>query len=209
MQYQEEDLIREFEFEHKRTESYFDRMYRVLQFTFAAVIAIVIAAFQVESVEVKNVENYGAILLMLILPACTYVFGPMYAFNAYALAVGGARAEAIHEKIYEIKYGAIKDSDKSENQDNVDKVVRRYVLNDRHLSLLTYGVALGCFFIVPFFSILIGWTLFDSHAVWIHWVALVCLAVYLIIMFFILAGIIKTHFLTTKIQKKANLLLKK
>ena len=126
MQYGKNDLIREFEFEHARCQHYFELMYKVIQFTFAAIIAVVVVVFQGNS----N-EQYGALLLMLVLPVCIYVFGALYAFNAYALAVGGDRAEAIHEKIYENERETfLKEHDNMEDSlESFDKIFQSYVIS--------------------------------------------------------------------------------
>lgn len=202
MQYGKNDLIREFEFEHARCQHYFELMYKVIQFTFAAIIAVVVVVFQGNS----N-EQYGALLLMLVLPVCIYVFGALYAFNAYALAVGGDRAEAIHEKIYENERETfLKEHDNMEDSlESFDKIFQSYVINSRYRSLVAYGVALGCFIVAPAFSIILGHTLFSPYAKWVVFISYFGLAVYLIIMWYIIIGIVKNHFKSSNSQEEAKL----
>ena len=127
------DLIWVFEFEHGLTKNYFDLMYRSLQFTFAAIIAILVVAFQ------KDIESGAAsLLLTLVLPVCTYVFGVLYAFTAYALAVSGKRAEIVRSHIFlnESSFTLMH----KYNDEALIKVLFTYVGNKRTISLISYGV---------------------------------------------------------------------
>ena len=56
-------------------------MYKTLEFSFVAIVALAVCAFSV--MIMKSCKN---IVLYLVLPISLYVFGIMYAYNAYALA---------------------------------------------------------------------------------------------------------------------------
>lgn len=94
-----DDLIREFDFEYKREQSYFDYMYRSIQFSFVAVVTVFIAASQLYEPSDQKDPIFCYVLLSYVLPACIYVFGTMYVFNAYGLAVCGNRAAKLHKLI--------------------------------------------------------------------------------------------------------------
>lgn len=68
--YDKTDLIREFEFEHNRCQSYFELMYKTLQFSFAAIVALLVFALGKE-----NYQGNSIMIFQLILPICIYVFG--------------------------------------------------------------------------------------------------------------------------------------
>lgn len=63
----QKDLERMLNLEHTRGENYFDRMYRVLQFTFAALIAIAVFSFGKESPALSKM-----LMLKFVIPAFIY-----------------------------------------------------------------------------------------------------------------------------------------
>lgn len=95
MCFNKDDLIREFQLEQDRSNCYFNLMYKTLQFTFLAVASFIVCAFSLYKEQV--IIN---LIFSLIIPICCYVFGIMYAYNAYALTVSGKRAEILHSNIY-------------------------------------------------------------------------------------------------------------
>ena len=88
-------LKNSFDLEHSRCENYFDRMYRTIQFTFVALIAIAVFTFS------NDLSNWSiALMLSFVLPAVIYVFGIMFSYNAYALAIYGKRASVILQSMF-------------------------------------------------------------------------------------------------------------
>ena len=109
-------LLKEFEFEDSRCKYYYDLMYKVIQFTFVAVVALAVCAFA------KDTEQSDkCMILSLILPICIYIFGIMYAYNAYALSICGKRAELLHRKMIE-EYFNDEDPEQSHN------ILTKYVI---------------------------------------------------------------------------------
>lgn len=188
------DLIWAFEFEHGLTKNYFDLMYRSLQFTFAAIIAVLVVAYQ------KDIESGAASLfLTLVLPVCTYVFGVLYAFNAYALAVSGKRAEIVRIHIFPNKSSFTLMH--KYNDEALIKVLFTYVGNKRTISLISYGVALGCFLLAPLTSIILGCTLFIPYSTILGILSITGLITYYLMMSVIIVGISKNYFQTDTIQE--------
>lgn len=189
-----EDLIWVFEFEHGRTKTYFDLMYRSLQFTFAAAIAVLVMAFGAE-IE----EEAASLLLTLILPVCIYIFGMLYAFNAYSLAVCGKRAEIIRNHIFD---SAESESDPTDESAAVKKILVTYVGNNRWVSLISYGVALGCFIVAPIVSFVLGCTIFRPYNGFVKLLSVVGLILYMGLMTVMVVAIGINYHQSRKIQEK-------
>lgn len=190
-----EDLIWVFEFEHGRTQTYFDLMYRSLQFTFAAAIAVIVVAFRTD-IEI----GAASLLLTLILPVCIYIFGMLYALNAYSLAVCGKRAEIIRGQIF---CDTINQSSDNVPED-VKEILVTYVGNKRFISLISYGVALGCFIVAPIVSLILGFTLFSPYNSWIKIVSICGLGLYIILMTIVIVAIAKNYDPFQTIQKRVQ-----
>lgn len=195
MNISKDDLIREFEFENNRCMFYLDFMYKILQFTFTADIALLTIAF---SEKILSGSDVASIFLELILPICTFVFGIMYAFNAYVLAVCGERAEMLHLKIYScFTAGGEMSGDEKSLYDNLC----RYVIADRKVSLISYGVPLGFYLVIPWASCYLGWRHFTPYDDLLLKISpVLCLIVYYILMAAIIIAIAKKHFSVNKIQ---------
>ncbi len=133
-------LTDELRYEKERTSSYLSYMYRTVQFTFAALIAIVVAALQVFNNEYSDIQTSIIIKLLFsyVLPACIYVFGTMYAFNAYALSACGKREDRLHRLICDIR-----------DLESCDPMIPRLIMTKRSVSLLSYGVTLGFYLVIP------------------------------------------------------------
>ena len=191
-----EDLIREFQFEHERCNNYFDLMYRALNFTFIAIISLVVFSFKNFNNNANN--TYQLILLELGIPACIYVFGILYAYNAYALAVCGERAEIIHEAIYKSSNTELKLTEDEKN------IVVKYVVTNRLVTMLAYGVPLGFFLVSPLTCCIIGWIseyFSKTSNVILIVLSAMCITIYFFLMAFIIYAISKKHFNIFKIQK--------
>ena len=148
MPYDKNDLIREFELEHERCQSYFSLMYKTLEFSFVAIVALAVCAFSV-----NDNEELQNIVLCLVLPISLYVFGIMYAYNAYALAVYGKRAHIIHCQIYDPLLG---NRDTTNLHSELIDILPIYVATNRKTTLIAYGVPLGFFLTMPLASVFVG-----------------------------------------------------
>lgn len=150
--YNKQDAIREFELAQKECKSYFDYMYKILQFSFAAIIAIIAAASQLFDADSPNIENIKAIILSYILPISTYIFGVMYAYNAYALTVCGKQAEKLHNEIYTFNH-VEQESDFANNTvtKNVEGFprIKKYIVTDRKITFFAYGLQLMFYIAFP------------------------------------------------------------
>ena len=139
------DLIREFEFEHNRCQSYFDLMYRILEFSFAAIAAIVVLGFGMCDAQQKIPQQYISLIFSYVLPVCLYVFGVMYTYNVYAMIICGARAAIIHKEIYS-----------TTELNSLKTTMSEYIISNKLVSALSYGVALCFYLAVPLASIIIS-----------------------------------------------------
>lgn len=187
--YDKTDLIREFEFEHNRCQSYFELMYKTLQFSFAAIVALLVFALGKE-----NYQGNSIMIFQLILPICIYVFGIMYAYNAYALAVCGERAEILHSHIYASGQNIL--------TGEMGRILKIYVATDRKVTLLSYGVSLGFYLVIPIASCILG--LYKNNYVIDLYTILsfVFLIIYHVLMAIVIKAISKKHFRINEIQNE-------
>lgn len=200
MKIEKTDLIRELKSENSRCSQYTTHMYQVLQFTFLAIIALAVCGFS------KDVTADGfKVIFRLVLPICLYIFGIMYAFNAYALVNCGKREELLHSAL-------ITNQEKTNNSEmifldkNTSSLIIRNVVVDRWVSMISYGVPLGFYLVLPPASVKIGYVM---HKVptdlpfFIIKVLPICgLIIYYIFMFIIIYKICRGHFNINKIQDK-------
>lgn len=181
-----EDLIREFEFEHSRCQSYFDLMYRILEFSFAAIAAIVVLGFGLLENFDKGITNYHvALIFSYVLPICIYVFGTMYLYNIYAMIICGARARKIHKEIYSAgELGELK------------PIISEYIISNKLVSVLAYGVSLGFYLAVPLASIIISNKFFSvtENIFYYNTLPFILLAIYYAIILVIIVQIIISYF---------------
>ena len=192
MPYDKNDLIREFELEHERCQSYFSLMYKTLEFSFVAIVALAACAFSV-----NDNEELQNIVLCLVLPISLYVFGIMYAYNAYALAVCGKRAHIIHCQIYDPLLG---NRDTTNLNSELIDILPIYVATNRKTTLFAYGVPLGFFLTMPLASVFVGKSYFKGYPnLFLEISPYICLVLYYILMSIIIAGIFKSFFLTKTI----------
>ena len=143
--FKQEDILRELELADRNCQRYFDRMYKILEFTFAAIIAIVSVGFGFYTKD--KVDDFVSYLFLYVIPVCMYVFGVLYLYNGYALSVYGLSAEILHSKIYETK---------GSRQKEFDKCMRNYVLTLPSLTVLSYGLTVVFFVLFPRASIWFG-----------------------------------------------------
>ena len=185
---------REFDFEHARCQGYIDCLYKTLEFTFAALIATVGIGFGFSSENSPN--DFGVAVFSYVLPISIYVFGVMYAYNSYALAICGKRAEELHGRMYQLNGYDTK----------FINTVNKYVLANRTFTMLAYGVPLGFYLTIPIVSILYSIVKFsDNCSVFMAIVIpLLALVLYLLIMSVLIIHIINPHFSISTIQRKNN-----
>lgn len=183
-----DDLIRDLELENNRTKTYFDLMYKILQFTFVAIIALLAIIFN-SNINIFNLR----ILLQYILPICMYVFGMMYIYNAYALAISGERAEILQFLIYE----DIDDKNKFKS------IVSKYICTNRKITLISYGVPLGFYILMPFASCLFATIKTESFkCLFFNILPWIFCGIYYALMGVLIAAISNKHFIVDKIQSQ-------
>ncbi len=198
MTIQKKDLVRELQAENSRCAMYMGFMYQVLQFTFLAIIALAVCAFTVD------VTNDGfKVIFRLVLPICFYIFGVMYAFNAYALANCGIREEKIHSILFNAIDDEIDDAIAVDNDTYL--IIAKNVATDRWVTLISYGVPLGFYLVLPPASVYIGYVMntvkTNLPTFIIEMLPIVGLVVYYILMSVIIYKISKSHFGINEIQK--------
>lgn len=202
MELQKKDLIRELEAENKRCAMYMGFMYQVLQFTFVAIIALAVCAFGTE------IEPSGTIIVFkLVLPICFYIFGVMYAFNAYALSKCGVREELIHSTIFGSNNNACQDAEESifVSKDTYFLIAKNVATN-RVVTLISYGVPLGFYLALPCASIYLGFLMGDPKIILPNFVfnilPIIGLIIYYVLMMVIIFNLVRPHFGINKIQKE-------
>ena len=187
------ELFEEFIFEDKRADGYFDRMYRIFQFTFALLVSLLVFALGL-----NLPDEYRNVTLQYILPISLYVFGIMYAYNAYALAMCGKRAEILHQAIY-------KDTNLDIFDDDLKTQLSNYVITDRKVTMISYGLALGFYYTIPILSVFVGmhFTYMYEHILY-KILPYVFYGIYFILESIVVANIINPHWSIPKIQKKTQ-----
>ena len=95
------ELKHEFDLEVNRCQSYFELMYKTFNFSFAAIVALVgfVCSLYGIDTQPEYKDFLVGVILYFAIPACLYVFGIMYTYNAYSLAVCGKRAERLHNEL--------------------------------------------------------------------------------------------------------------
>lgn len=192
--YNKEDLIREFNIAKESCDSYFDYLYKVLQFSIAAIIAIIVAAAQLfgnDASGIENIDDIRAIILSYILPICTYIFGVMYAYNAYALTVCGKHAEQLHNKIYEFK--SVGENKAISNCPDIKK----YIVTNRSVTIFPYGLQLAFYMGFPVASNVFSIILCKdtSNFFFYRILPFIFTGIYLAIIFLIIIKIAKDFFI--------------
>ncbi len=186
------DIIREFEIAQNGCRSYFDYMYKTSQFSFAALIAIVVMTTQlINKTDAGYANAVLKIVLVYVLPIFTYIFGIMYTYNAYGLAVCGKRAEIMHRKIYEMGFEA------DINDGGFSDELIKYVSTDRRVTLIGYGVQLTFYFLFPFSSIVVSnyFCIVTGHKFFFSILPYIFYIVYFAMMSLIVVMIAKNFFL--------------
>lgn len=199
--YTREDVIREFELANNACQSYFNYMYKVLQFSFASIIAIIVAASQLFNVNDPNIEYIKAIVLSYILPITTYIFGVMYAYNAYALTVCGKRAELLHREIYTFE------RKENTNEQNIEyrdvkqfQQITTHITTDRKITFWSYGLQLMFYLCFPLSSNIFSLILSNPEKYHFFYKILpfIMTALYIGILIRIIWGIVKDFFVDKK-----------
>lgn len=187
-----EDIIREFDLEAQRSDNYFSLMYKIIQFTFVAVAATL--GFAISLIGDANKTKGLCFIGTYAIPLIIYVFGTMYAYNAYAIAISGKRAQKLHDLIY--KNGS------------ADIIVKEYILSNKGLVIISYGVTLAFYIFIPLFSISIINYLYKNEVnsnSFLFTIIPVCFLIcYYVIMAIEISAIIKNtrHFNNHKIKPK-------
>ena len=181
----------EFDLETKRAQSYFDLMYKTLNFAFAALTALIALTGALFNKSAQNTIQLKMLAFSYAIPISMFVFGIMYAYNAYALAVCGRRAEKIHYLLHLDKKYEIYEED-----------IKKYVVADRKANLLAYGVPLGFFITVPLASHIIGCIILRTpmNSFFGYWCPYIFIGIYYILLFIIIIAIAK-NFSIKNIQK--------
>ena len=142
-----DDILRKYNIARENCKQYFERMYKILEFSLGLMVAVigidsgVLVGNRSEVLE----EN---LIFLYILPICLFVLGMLYTYNAYSLAVYGNEAETLNKKYYEgCEFG-----EKAQIT-----FVNRYIKTDSSCAFAAYGVCLIFYFAMPLFSILIAW----------------------------------------------------
>lgn len=183
----------EFEMADKNCQRYFDRMYRTLEFSFAAIVAIVGIGFTL--FEKSMVDIPGFFLFAYVLPVCLYVFGMTYIYNAYALAVYGKTAEVLHHRLYLQKDNLLRNS-----SNTYDQIMKKYVMTHPRYTKIAYGVCVAFFVILPGASIGFGWGIFGSNVCcFFKSLAVALCVIYKVLSIILICAIIKEHNETQKL----------
>lgn len=183
-------LIQEFKFEDERCKYYFSLMYKVIQFTFVAIVALIVCALE------NNINDTTKnLILSLVLPICIYVFGTMYLYNVYALSVCGKRAELIHKQIFNNR------ELKEIESDELRELLAKYVIGDRKLSMLYNGVCLGFYITIPIGSYILSMEFPKFGGAFFQIAPIVCMILFYGLILFIMPTLIKEFRATNKIQK--------
>lgn len=192
-QYSSDDIKRELDASLASEKNYFELMYQTLQFSFAAIIAVAGFAFAFFD-ENANAMNYCSLLFSYVLPGCLYVFGIMYAYNAYALAICGKKSEILHRKLY---------ATKKSNDTEFESMMKKHVISNRWVTLFAYGVPLGCFIVVPIASISFSCVIYTmtESLFFYHYLPVFILWLYLALILIIIVAIAQNHFVINKLQK--------
>ena len=179
--------------ETKRAQSYFDLMYRIMNFAFAALTAFIALTGALFNIE-KNTDQLKILAFSYFIPVSMSVFGIMFAYNAYALAVCGRRAEKIHFLLHLNEEYPIFEND-----------IKKWVVADRKINLLSYGVPLGFFIVVPLASHIVWCRILKTAccSFWEYWFPYICIGIYYIILILIIISIIKS-FRVRDIQNNQN-----
>ena len=120
----------------------------------------------------------------------------MYAYNAYLLAILGKKAEILHYRLYKCKRS---------HDHNLNSAMKKYVISNRFVTLLAYGVPLGCFLAIPFASISFSCVIYCIESnikslFYYHILPVIILWIYYSLMFIMIVAITKDYFVIKKIQ---------
>ena len=191
------ELKHEFDLEVNRCQSYFELMYKTFNFSFAAIVALVgfVCSLYGIDTQPEYKDFLVGVILYFAIPACLYVFGIMYTYNAYSLAVCGKRAERLHNELYKnAKY-----KDKKFFRD----VIKKYIITNRKITLISYGVPLGFYMGAPMASCYIGYNLYNTNERF-GWgfliCSIICIIVYLVLIWLVILEIKKDF----SVYKKTN-----
>ena len=192
-----DEIKRELDETNTSEKKYFDLMYQTLQFTFGSIIAVAGFGFGFFT-ETEVSLQYCSLLFSYVLPACLYIFGIMYAYNAYCLALLGRKSEILHKRLY---------LNKKSDDLEVNDMMKRYVISSRYVTLLAYGVPLGCYLAIPYASVYFSRFIFaidkNSPGFYLYHIIPGCILIlYTILMLVMICAIAKHHFIINRIQKK-------
>ena len=149
-----EDVRSEYDVARDNCKLYFERMYKILEFSMAVIIAIVgIDAVSPGSSYAYNTFEY--IVFLHILPGCLYVLGLLYAYNAYSLTVYGNEAHTLKKRLYEKNdYGTAE----------LNSIMINYIKTKPFKALISYGGCLVFYIVVPRLSIMFACWRFSINA---------------------------------------------
>ena len=141
-----EDVRKEYDVARENCRLYFERMYKILEFSIGIIVAAIgIDAGLLGGIKVTN--SAGSFIFLYVLPICLCILGLLYAYNAYSLSVDGNEAAALRKRLYENKeYGT----------NALNSVMRNYIKTGAGHTIIGYGSCLLFYMFVPFFCIQFG-----------------------------------------------------
>ena len=139
------DIRCEYDVARENCKLYFERMYKILEFSLGVMIAVIGIDVGVLGGS-QSTDSFGHIIFLYILPVCLFILGLLYTYNAYSLAVYGNEAQALRKELYS------KTSGKSE----IDGIMREYIKTNPRYTKKCYGVCLVFYIVAPLVSVIYG-----------------------------------------------------
>ena len=124
---------------------YFERMYKILEFTLGVMIAVIGIDVGVLGGS-QATDSFGHIISLYVLPVCFYILGLLYVYNAYSLAIYGSEAQVLRRELYCKTFGTKK----------LDDTMREYIKTEPLYTKICYGACLLFYLSGPLISIIYG-----------------------------------------------------
>ena len=148
-----DDIRNEFELAASDCQRYFERMYKIIDFSAVAIIALLGIGCNIFAEDIVA----ACLVFGYFLPGCVGVFGMLYAYNAYALAACGKKAELLHGLLYEGETG---------KTEKINAAMNRYIVTDDVAKIIAYGVVLAFYMLIP--AVSVAFTLWHLDH-FVHW----------------------------------------
>ena len=197
LRYSPDEIRRELEESLASEKKYFDLMYQTLQFTFGAIIAVSGFGFTFFTSSPVSLK-YCSLLFSYVLPACLYIFGILYAYNAYALTLCGKRSEILHRQLY---------IHKKDPNPTFDLMMKKHVISNPYLTIIASIASIGCYMLIPIASISFSCAIYSIEAgarnlFYYHILPVLILWGYYICMIILIASTGSNHFGISKVHSK-------